>query len=215
MSKNHSSITKINRIKNTTMRKRQRKSKIDSRRRRIPKSEFKHKPMPQEPHDEDRFYVIEQLLDKRYTANGGEEYLVRWQNYNSDWDSWEPRKEIERNALAMINEYNRFHNCPNFDADPNQLHCICQRPYKFEDGGMIQCFYCLEWYHFACLQMNMEEANSYAKYYCSDCKRSNPRLKCMIKGEKLTTFYGMSLVHNDDNEFCFSSEGAQTSFYDS
>lgn len=129
--------------------------------------------------DENRFYVIEKLLGKRFTPNGDEEYLVRWKNYSPEWDSWEPRIELERNARDMILDFNN-----SLDRDKETLHCICRRPYRFEHGGMIQCFNCLEWFHFTCINVDMEEANSYAKYYCQACQRANPTFKNMIKPEK-------------------------------
>ena len=148
--------------------------------------------MPLERQDEDRFYVVEKLLDRRHNQDTGrEEYLVRWQNYPPEWDSWEPRTELERNALDMVNEFDRTSTSQFQDF---QLHCICRQPYRFDQGGMIQCFHCHTWYHFKCLHMDMEEANSYAKYYCHECKRMNPGFKSMVKIEKLTTFYGMTLA---------------------
>lgn len=149
---------------------------------------------PKEPEDEDRFFVIEKLLDKRYNKHGYEEYLVRWQNYSPDWDSWEPRHEIERNSLDMVLEYNRIHRGDEADDDSMTLHCICRKPYRFEDGGMIQCYNCYSWFHFSCLEMNMEEANLYAKYYCDDCRRINSTLKNMIKPDKLNTQLGKLVV---------------------
>lgn len=136
----------------------------------------------QQPVDEDRFYVIEKILNKRF-VDDREEYLVRWQNYPPEWDSWEPRIELERNALDMINEYNRIREP---DEAQDKLHCICKRPYRFDQGGMIQCNNCLEWFHFKCLAMNMAEANAYAKWNCHDCFRANPNLKNLIKPEKQT-----------------------------
>lgn len=132
-----------------------------------------------EQSDSDRFYVIEKLLDKRFVA-GREEYLVRWQNYPPEWDSWEPRTELERNAIDMIREFN---NMPGPSTD-DQPRCICRRPYRFDQGGLIQCVNCHEWYHFTCLKMNMAEANAYSKWHCSDCMDANPSLKNLIKPDK-------------------------------
>ena len=131
--------------------------------------------------DADRFYVIERLLDKRY-VNGREEYLVRWQNYPPEWDSWEPRVELDRNSKDLVDEYNRPRDTY---GDDDELHCICRRPYRFEQGGMIQCFNCRVWYHFSCMAMNMAQANAFAKWNCSDCVQANPILKNLIKAEKL------------------------------
>lgn len=156
-------------------------------RRRNPRNEFKHKKMPQTQPDEDRFFVIEKLLDKRYNHEFCyHEYLVRWQNYPPDWDSWEPAHELERNSLDLINEFNKI---GRDDQEYRELHCTCRRPYRFDQGGMIQCFNCLTWFHFSCLGMNMEEANSFAKYYCDDCRLKNPTFKNMYKEKTVVHFY--------------------------
>lgn len=118
--------------------------------------------------EQNKFFVIEKLLDKRYNENGYDEYLVRWQSYSSDWDSWEPEYEIERNSWHMISEYNRnLHQ----SSEDNRLYCICQRPYRFENGGMIQCINCFNWFHFECIQMSLELANSLSRYDCEECKK--------------------------------------------
>lgn len=136
--------------------------------------------------DENRFYVIEKLLDKRFNQ-GQEEYLVRWQNYSPEWDSWEPRIELERNAREMILDFNN-----SLERDKETLHCICRRPYHFEHGGMIQCFNCLDWFHFTCIEIDMEQANSYAKYYCEDCQRANPTFRNMLKPEQKIATWTLS-----------------------
>lgn len=149
-------------------------------RRRNPESEIDRNLCLSQPSDENRFYVIEKLLDKRFNPDlRQEEYLVRWQNYPPEWDSWEPRVELERNSMDMILAFNKT-----LKEDSETPHCICRKPYRFDDGGMIQCYNCLEWFHFTCLNIDMEEANSYAKFYCSSCRAGNPYLKNMVKPEK-------------------------------
>lgn len=181
---------------------------VDTRRRRNPRLEVR-RDADMAAHqlqladvNEDRFYVIEKLLKKRNDANGNEQYLVRWQNYPPDYDSWEPREELEKNALDMIHQFNRLH-YPT-DCQPDDLHCICRKPYKFNQGGMIQCYECQTWYHFTCLNMNMIEANSYARYYCECCRQHNSQLKNIIKHDKVSTLYGnstMTRVESDDGIF--------------
>jgi hypothetical protein len=133
----------------------------------------------------DRFFIVDAILDKRFDARGNEEYLVRWQNYPPEYDTWEPRAELVQNSLDMIDEFDRVEQP---DLKPT-LHCICRRPYKARDGGMIQCFTCNEWYHFSCIQMNMVEANSYARWHCDKC-RETKNLKNSIKREKVDSLYG-------------------------
>lgn len=127
--------------------------------------------------DPEAFYVIERLLDKRITEDNREEYLVKWRGWPSDWDSWEPREELEINANAMINEYNRI-------PEPSSTevkHCICQQPYRFENGGMIQCAYCIQWFHFDCLNISLIDANRIEEFYCQRCRDHNPKLDAKMR----------------------------------
>lgn len=122
----------------------------------------------------DAFWVIECLLDKRVRPDGGEEYLVHWEGFNHDSDTWESREELEKNATAMVHEFERIYD-PVLSSD--KAHCICKRPYRFEQGGMIQCYNCIEWFHFKCLRMSIAEANSYRRFYCLACRIHRPFLK--------------------------------------
>lgn len=165
--------------------------KIDTRKRKNHEQIIRFLP-PQEPIDQDRIYVIDKLLDKRISS-GKEEYLVSWKNYSEEYNTWESRDEIEKNALDLVKEFNGESN----EEDQN-LYCICKRKYQLNQGAMIQCFTCSNWYHFDCLGLNMEEVNSYAKYHCNDCRSIDPALENAIKPEKLTTHYGISLLMNSE-----------------
>jgi hypothetical protein len=145
--------------------------------------------------DPDRFFIIEALLDKRCDRNGNEEYLVRWQNYPPEYDSWEPRAELEQNSMDMINDFNNEQP----KTDKQQLHCICRRPYTAKSGGMIQCFTCTEWYHFSCINMNMAEANSFARWHCDRC-RTCLNLRNIIKRNKVSTLYGNTRLVDIEKE---------------
>lgn len=137
--------------------------------------------------------MIEKLLRRRKKpgGGGGEEYLVRWKNYPPSEDSWEPREELERNSIDLINEFNRIERDPYEQAE---LHCLCLRPYKFDQGGMIQCNQCCIWYHFTCLGINMEQANLLAAFYCPECKKKNPSLMSPIKKEKIDHVFGQQYL---------------------
>lgn len=165
-------------------------TKADTRKRKNPE-QIIHFPVPQEPLDDERFFVIERLLDKR-CSRGFEEFLVRWKNYPPEYDSWEPRQEIEKNSQHLIQIFNG-----ELANEDQRLYCICKRKYRLDQGGMIQCNTCSNWYHFDCLGMNMEEVNSYYKYFCNDCRSIDPTLESIIKPEKLSTPYGLSLIIED------------------
>lgn len=129
--------------------------------------------------------MIEKLLERRINnETDKEEYLVRWKNYSPEWDTWEPRAEIEKNALDMIKNFGSQDR-----ACDNDQHCTCRRPYKFDQGGMIQCFNCYIWFHFGCINMNMEQANLCLRYYCVKCLEANPSWKVLYKTARAQNFY--------------------------
>jgi hypothetical protein len=48
------------------------------------------------------------------------------------------------------------------------LHCLCRKP---DDGQfMIQCDYCDEWYHGACINLTPEQADMWVKFRCPRCQ---------------------------------------------
>lgn len=137
--------------------------------------------------EKDRFYVVEKILAKRPDDKGNMEYLVRWQNYPPQWDTWEPFDELKNNCIDMINEFNGIID-PNRSTREDLSHCICKEPYRFDSGGMIQCYQCNTWFHFRCLKMNMEQANAYARYFCEPCLAKNPQFKNLIKSDRQYLF---------------------------
>ena len=60
--------------------------------------------------DGDAEYVIEEVKSQR-EIDGGIEYLVEWEGYGSDWDTWEPEAELHTDngepvdALEMYMKY--------------------------------------------------------------------------------------------------------------
>ena len=54
-----------------------------------------------------------------------------------------------------------------FSVD-RDLHCLCRTP---DDGQfMIQCDYCDEWYHGACINLTPEQADMWVKFRCPRCQ---------------------------------------------
>lgn len=156
------------------------------------------------------FWVVESLLDKR-TCLGRQEYLVHWEGFSHAWDTWEPRSELEKNAKAMVYEFERI-NDP--DCDMIATHCICQKPYRFKDGAMIQCDECKGWYHFRCINMTIKDANKRHEYRCRGCRKRDiginrrvTRIKAQVKNHRnlmRPTFY------SESSTSCHSSAGFWT-----
>ncbi|KAL4234000.1 Chromodomain Y-like protein 2 [Mactra antiquata] len=55
----------------------------------------------------DIFYEVERLLDKRIVKNTVE-YLVRWKNFPSEWDSWEPADNLG-NCKSKITAFEKLY----------------------------------------------------------------------------------------------------------
>ena len=43
---------------------------------------------------EEEVYYMEKILDKRIGSNGKLEYLIAWENFGPDENSWEPESNI-------------------------------------------------------------------------------------------------------------------------
>ena len=48
---------------------------------------------------QEEMFIIESLLKKK-----GSTYLVKWENYNEDWNSWEPRAGIPPFIVQVITD---------------------------------------------------------------------------------------------------------------
>lgn len=44
--------------------------------------------------DDDTDWEVDEILDMRYRNNGRREFLIRWKDYDSDWDSWVPEHNL-------------------------------------------------------------------------------------------------------------------------
>ncbi|KAJ3157751.1 hypothetical protein HDU89_000129 [Geranomyces variabilis] len=61
-------------------------------------------------------------------------------------------------------------------SEKAQLFCLCRRPHREEDGEMIGCDTCSEWYHFNCVNLDPTSAQGIDTYVCPVCveKQRNP-----------------------------------------
>lgn len=55
---------------------------------------------------EEELYEVERIMDRRRSALGQVEYLVRWRGYGSDSDTWEPETHLET-CSAHIHDFNQ------------------------------------------------------------------------------------------------------------
>ncbi|KAJ9513664.1 hypothetical protein QJQ45_015424, partial [Haematococcus lacustris] len=67
-------------------------------------------PPPVEWLDEEPVYYVERLLDHRHVHAGkAKEYLVQWEGYDADHNTWEPRSNLV-GCDKILAEYNAAHN---------------------------------------------------------------------------------------------------------
>ena len=62
------------------------------------------------------------------------------------------------------------------DLDDTGLFCTCRQPR--EGRFMIQCDYCREWFHGACVNVSVTGALGMEKYRCPVCIRKDQRVVC-------------------------------------
>ena len=55
-------------------------------------------------------YRVDRLLKMRLMPHGGREYLVKWEGWSSQWNSWEPEAHIL--DKEMLNEFLQLHAPP-------------------------------------------------------------------------------------------------------
>ena len=48
---------------------------------------------------EEKLYVIEKLLEKRYVWNIRFQYLVKWKGYGNEHNTWEPKASLPRKVV--------------------------------------------------------------------------------------------------------------------
>ena len=57
------------------------------------------------PVDKDAsLYTIDWIIDHKMTKDG-KKYLIRWQGYDGDEDTWEPADNIEEDAPGSVKDY--------------------------------------------------------------------------------------------------------------
>ncbi|KAJ9529159.1 hypothetical protein QJQ45_007835 [Haematococcus lacustris] len=78
-------------------------------------------PPPVEWLDEEPVYYVERLLDHRHVHAGkAKEYLVQWEGYDADHNTWEPRSNLV-GCDKILAEYNAAHNLKHaFPPDKEQ-----------------------------------------------------------------------------------------------
>jgi hypothetical protein len=68
------------------------------------------------------------------------------------------------------NEKEVSHNDEDLKEDKDKLFCFCQKVYNENDGPMIQCDECKEWYHFSCVGLNLK--SNIGEFICSSCNEN-------------------------------------------
>jgi hypothetical protein len=58
-------------------------------------------------------------------------------------------------------------------SDEADVYCICR---KGEDGLMIQCDVCNEWFHGQCVSVTQEDADKMGQYICGLCLEDTDEL---------------------------------------
>src|SRR5579871_6181088 len=68
----------------------------------------------------DREYEVEKILDYR-KRKGKPYYLIKWENYSDTDNTWEPKKNLTKNCLDLLDNFHRQkkNSLPDSDKKPN------------------------------------------------------------------------------------------------
>ena len=66
---------------------------------RIKNQSLQTRPNGNQNESEEKLYVIEKLLEKRYVWNIRCQYLVKWKDYGNEHNSWEPKASLPRKVV--------------------------------------------------------------------------------------------------------------------
>ncbi|CUM63051.1 uncharacterized protein PRCAT00000614001 [Priceomyces carsonii] len=69
----------------------------------------------------------------------------------------------------IAKQYKKFINAPKFNLNSEEVFCVCRKPDYGEDM-MISCDGCDEWFHFACMKLDLKYSKLISKFYCKFCK---------------------------------------------
>ncbi|CAI5757546.1 unnamed protein product [Candida verbasci] len=65
-------------------------------------------------------------------------------------------------------EFRKFQSAPKYNLNSDELFCICR---KIDNGEMmIACDGCEEWFHFKCMNIDLNYQNLIQKFYCKFCE---------------------------------------------
>ncbi|KAJ9510305.1 hypothetical protein QJQ45_015781 [Haematococcus lacustris] len=85
-------------------------------------------PPPVEWLDEEPVYYVERLLDHRHVHAGkAKEYLVQWEGYDADHNTWEPRSNLV-GCDKILAEYNAAHNLKKIMMEPLRVLTATNQP---------------------------------------------------------------------------------------
>lgn len=90
--------------------------------------------------DPDTDWEVDEILDMRYRKNGNREFLIRWKDYDSEWDSWVPERNLScDDQLSRFFHETEFKNSidgeDNGGADDDDKN---DKDYKREDNKSVQ-----------------------------------------------------------------------------
>ena len=97
---------------------------------RIKNQSLQTRPNGNQNESEEKLYVIEKLLEKRYVWNIRCQYLVKWKDYGNEHNSWEPkaslpRKVVNRFEKELQNERRAMRNYLKEDGKQGDVKIDC------------------------------------------------------------------------------------------
>jgi hypothetical protein len=145
----------------------------------FPGREFNAPPQPQML-DGEHYWTVEAILGRRWMdAQHAFQYLVKWQGFDSSYNSWEwgPKLAEQDDVAAMIRAYNDTHHAPP-GAPVNEADIACEVCHKkTARPPMLLCDNCDRGYHISCLSPPLSSVprGVWRCHLCAPVRRSPRR----------------------------------------
>lgn len=148
-------------------------------------TEFPTRPKPDIPPpqllDGEAYYTVESILRRRW--NGRTkclEYLVKWQGYPSEHNSWHPGPQLEEqdDVARMIQDFTaKYHTAPGHSPGEDTACEVCHS--TAEQPPMLLCERCDRGFHISCLTPLLATVprGTWLCHHCTSQRRRSPRTK--------------------------------------
>ena len=92
---------------------------------------------------------------------------------------------------------------PQKKGKKRKLYCLCRKPYKRSEGGMVRCDQCKDWFHFFCVGQTEESVRDINIYTCPGGEPVGGPVHVWVLGRYVSMLYSSYIVFSLHFRSCF------------